>query len=225
MKRFRPNFQLPWSIRRWIGRISVPNLMTYVVMGMAGIFVCDWLIPQLNLYQYCSLSWNMVMRGQIWRLVTFIFLPPNSSIVWIIFSLYFYWMIGSALENQWGSSRFTLFYLIGMLGTIIASALTGGYVSNSYLNMSLFLAFAALYPNHQLLIFMMIPVKVKYLAIIDVILYLISFVTGTWADRITIVLALANILLFLGGDIMNTVRQEMGYYKTRRNFRRAMRGR
>ncbi len=225
MNRFRPSFQLPWGVRRWINRLSISNLMTYVVIGMAGVFVCDLLLPGLSLYSYLSLSWHQVMRGQIWRLVTFIFLPPNSSLIWILFSLYFYWMIGTALENRWGSSRFTLFYLIGMLGTILAAALTNGYATNSYLNMSLFLAFAAMNPNHQLLVFYIIPVKIKYLAVIDLVLYLISFITGGWAVRLTIVLSLANVMLFLGGDVINTVRQEMSYYKTRRNFRRAMRGR
>lgn len=225
MNRFRPSFQLPWGIRRWINRLSISNLMTYVVIGMAGVFVCDLLLPAVSLYSLLSLNWYQVMRGQIWRLVTFIFLPPNSSTLWILFSLYLYWMIGSALENQWGSSRFTLFYFIGVLGSILAAALTRGYVTNYYLNMSLFLAFAAMYPNHQFMIFFIIPVKVKYLALIDVALYLISFITGGWATRLTIVLSLANVLLFLGGDIINTIRQEAQYFKTRRNFRRAMRGR
>ena len=218
-------FQLPWSVRRWIGRLSVPNLMTYVVMGMAGIFLCDLLIPELRLYQYCSLNWHMVMRGQIWRLVTFIFLPPNSSLIWIIFSLYFYWMIGSALENQWGSPRFTLFYLLGMLGTILAVLITGGYADNTYLNLSLFLAFAAMNPNFQMMLFFMIPIKIKYLAIADVVIYLIAFITGGWNTRLMILLSLANLFLFMGGDITNTVRSEMRYFKTRQNFRRAMRGR
>ncbi len=225
MNRFKPSFQLPWSIRRWINRISIPNLMNYVVIGMAAVFVCDMLLPGLNLQSWLSLSKYQVMRGQIWRLVTFIFLPPNSSLVWILFSLYFYWIIGTALENQWGSSRFTLFYLIGILGNIIAVMLTGGYATNSYLNMSLFLAFAAMNPNYQLLIFFIIPVKVKYIALIDVVMYIISFITGGWTVRLMIVLSLANVMLFLGGDIINTIRQEARYFQTRRNFRRAMRGR
>lgn len=225
MNRFRPSFQLPWGIRRWINRLSISNLMTYVVIGMAGVFVCDLLLPTVSLYSLLSLNWYQVMRGQIWRLVTFIFLPPNSSTLWILFSLYLYWMIGSALENQWGSSRFTLFYFIGVLGSILSAALTKGYVTNYYLNMSLFLAFAAMYPNYQFMIFFIIPAKVKYLALVDVVLYLISFITSGWATRLTIVLSLANVLLFLGGDILNTIRQEMGYFRTRRNFRRAMRGR
>ena len=187
------------------------------------VFVVQMLLPSVNLYGALALSRAALMRGEIWRLVTFIFLPPNSSFVWILFSLYFYWMIGSALENQWGSSRFTLFYLIGMLGTILAVLITGGYADNTYLNLSLFLAFAAMNPNFRMLIFFVIPIKIKYLAIADIVIYLIAFITGGWNTRLMILLSLANLFLFMGGDIINAVRNEMRYFKTRQNFRRAMR--
>ncbi len=214
-----------FKLNQWLNRLSVRNLMTMVVVGMGIVFVVQMLLPSVNLYGALALSRDALLRGEIWRLVTFIFLPPNSSMIWILFSLYFYWMIGSALENQWGSSRFTLFYLLGMVGTILAVLLTGGYADNTYLNLSLFLAFAAMNPNFQLLIFFIIPVKIKYLAIADIVIYLISFIMGGWNTRLTILLSLANLFLFMGGDIINTVRTEMRYFKTRQNFRRAMRGR
>jgi len=213
-----------FRLRRLLNRISIPNLMTYVVISMGAVFVLDMLAPMMNVSGLLALRRSAVLRGQIWRLVTFIFLPPNSSLIWILFSLYFYWMIGTALENTWGSSKFTLFYLIGMIGNIIAALITG-YADNSFLNMSLYFAFAAMNPNFQLLIFFMIPVKMKYLALINAVMYLISFIFGSWSQRVMILLSLANVILFLGGDIMNTFRQEMKYFKTRRNFRRAMRGR
>lgn len=213
-----------FKLNQWLNRISIPNLMTYVVVSMAAVFVLDQLTPGWNLWGQLMLTRSGLMRGEIWRLVTFIFLPPDSSIVFIIFSLYFYWMIGSALENAWGSARFTLFYLIGMIGNIIAAMITG-YATNSFLNMSLYFAFAAMNPNFQLLIFFMIPVKIKYLALINAVMYLISFIFGDWSMRLMILLSLGNVILFLGGDIMNTFRQEMKYFRTRRNFRRAMRGR
>lgn len=209
--------------RRWIGRIAIPNLMNYVVGAMAVVFVMQMLIPSFNLYGSMMLTRSGLMRGELWRLVTFAFLPPNSSVVWIIFSLYFYWMIGSALEGEWGSSRFTLFYLVGMLGSIISAWLVG-YSDNTYLNLSLFLAYAVLNPNHQVMIFFILPTKIKYLALLDVALYTVAFITGGWAARVTIIFSLINLILFLGGDIINTFRQESRYYKTRRNFRRAMRG-
>ena len=210
--------------RRWIGRIAIPNLMNYVVGAMAVVFVVQMLIPRVNLYGMLMLTCSGLMRGELWRLVTFAFLPPNSSVMWIVFSLYFYWMIGSALESAWGSSRFTLFYLVGMLGSIISAWLVG-YSDNTYLNLSLFLAYAVLNPNHQFMIFFLLPVKVKYLAILDVALYTVAFITGSWATRITIIFSLLNLILFLGGDFINTFRKEARYFETRRNFKKAMRGR
>ena len=162
------------------------------------------------------------MRGQIWRLVTFVFVPPSSSPIFILFALYFYYMIGVGLENQWGKVKFNLYYLVGMLGSIIAALITG-YADNTFLNLSLFFAYAALYPDEQVLLFMILPIKMKYLALVDAALYLYYFIVGTASTRITIVLCLLNVALFLGGDIINTIRRESKYWKTRYNFRKAMR--
>lgn len=211
-----------FRLQRWLNRISIPNLMTYVVVCMGAAFVMQ--MAGVNVYGLLALTRSGLMRGELWRLVTFAVLPPNSSVVWILFSLYFYWMIGGALENRWGSTKFTLFYLTGMVGSVIA-ALIGGWADNTYLNLSLFLAYAAMNPNHQMMIFFMIPVKVKYLALLDAVLYLYAFIVGGWTTRLMILFALGNLVLFLGGDIINTVRQEARYFKTRQNFRRAMRGR
>ena len=83
-----------FKLNQWLNRLSVRNLMTMVVAGMGLVFVVQMLLPSVNLYGALALSRAALMRGEIWRLVTFIFLPPNSTFVWILFSLYFYWMIG-----------------------------------------------------------------------------------------------------------------------------------
>ena len=158
------------SMERWFRRHSIRNLMNYIVGGMLIVYLADFLLPSLHLSSHLSLNMGLVLRGQIWRLVTFVLLPPNTSLFWIIFSLYFYWMIGSALENHWGTARFNMFYFVGIFGNILAAALTGG-ATNTYLNLSLFLAFAAVYPNFELMVFFFLPVKVKYLALLDVLFY------------------------------------------------------
>lgn len=122
------------ALARKFGKYVISNLMMYIVSAMAVVFVLDMLMP-VNLTAYFMFNKAAILRGQLWRLVTFLFLSPDSSIVWILFSLYFYWMIGSALENQWGSFRFNMYYLFGMLGTIISGMITG-YATNSYLNLS-----------------------------------------------------------------------------------------
>lgn len=198
-------------------RYAISNLMMYVVVTMAAVFVLDMLMP-VNLTSYLVFSKAAILRGQIWRLVTFMFLPPNSSIFWILFALYFYWMIGSSLENQWGSFKFNMYYLFGMIGSILSGMITG-YATNSYLNLSLFLAFALLYPNVQVYVFFILPVKVKYLAWIDAAGLLLSFVMGTMHTRIALVMALLNLLLFFGGDMIQRIRSAYRRYKWKQSFR------
>lgn len=198
-------------------RYAISNLMMYVVVAMAAVFVLDMLMP-VNLTSYLVFSKAAILRGQIWRLVTFMFLPPNSSIFWILFALYFYWMIGSSLENQWGSFKFNMYYLFGMIGSILSGMITG-YATNSYLNLSLFLAFALLYPNVQVYVFFILPVKVKYLAWIDAAGLLLSFVMGTMHTRIALVMALLNLLLFFGGDMIQRIRSAYRRYKWKQSFR------
>lgn len=210
-----------YDLERRMRRFAISNLMTYIVAGMAAMFVLHMVVPG-GVYSLFSLMRAPVLRGQIWRLITFIVLPPSTSVLWIVISLYFYWMIGSTLENQMGTVHFNLFYAVGVLGNIIAAMLTG-YADNSYLNLSLFFAFAALNPNFQLMLFFFIPMPVKYLALLDAAFFLWQFITGSWATRAMIVLSLLNIILFFGGDLLNNIRRDSRYWKTRANFRRAMR--
>ena len=198
-------------------RYAISNLMMYVVVSMAAVFVLDMLMP-VNLSSYLIFNKAAILRGQVWRLVTFMFLTPNSSIFWILFSLYFYWMIGSSLENQWGSFKFNMYYLFGMIGSILSGMITG-YATNSYLNLSLFLAFALLYPNVEVYVFFVLPVKVKYLAWIDAAGLLLSFVMGTMHTRIALVMALLNLLLFFGGDMIQRIKSAYRRYKWKQSFR------
>ena len=214
------NFDLERRLRRY----AVSDLMKYIVFGQGAIYLLLLAWPTLGyrLYSMMSLTRAGLMRGEIWRLVTFILIPPSSSPLFIIFALYFYFMIGRALEARWGKVKFNLYYLIGMLAAIIACLITGG-AGNTFLNLSLFFAFAALYPNEQVLLFMVLPIKMKYLALLDAALYLWQFIVGTASTRVTIVLCLANVFLFLGGDILHAIKRDSQYWKTRYNFRRAMR--
>ncbi|MEG0146024.1 MAG: rhomboid family intramembrane serine protease [Clostridia bacterium] len=213
--------KLPYDFERKMRRFTISNLMNYVVGGMALVFVLDLFAPGLRLYSLLSFNWAAIMHGQVWRLVTFIFLPPNTSLLWIIFSLYFYWMVGTTLENQWGTFKFNLFYWVGILANIVAGMLMG-YATNTYLNLSLFLAFAALNPNFQLLVFFVLPIKIKYLALLDVALYVYAAITGGLPTLVMIVVSLANVILFLGGDLLNNIKRDSQYWKTRRNFRKTM---
>ena len=160
------------KLERKFGKYAIPNLMFYVVILYIVGFVFD-LIAQGFYYSFLSLDISAVLRGQIWRLVTFIIQPPATNLLFVVFTLYLYYMIGRQLELVWGSFRFNFYYFMGIffhiVGGILAYALfkVSLPMGTYYLNMSLFFAYAAIYPNQQFYLMGLIPVKVKWLAWID----------------------------------------------------------
>ena len=220
MNRSPINYDLERKLRRY----SISDLMKYITIGQGIVYILMFVWPSLGrmVYSMITLSRSALFHGQIWRLVTFVFAPPDSSPIFALFALYFYYMIGSALERRWGKVRFNLYYGVGMICAWLSCLLTG-YAVNTYLNLSLFFAFAAIFPNEEVYLFGILPIKMKYLALVDVLIYLQQFITGSASTRVTIVLCLLNVILFLGGDLLQTIRRESQYWKTRRNFRRVMR--
>ncbi len=211
------------KLERKFGRWAVPNFMLTVVIGMAIVYVLNMFFPAYNITNFLALIPAQIARGQVWRLITFIFIPPSASPVFVVFALYFYYSIGTALENSWGSFKFNIFYLLGVIGAIVASLLTG-YATNTYLNLSLFFAFAILYPDTQFLLFFVIPVKAKYLAVVDAVLYVVTFISSnSWSTRAAIIAALVNIAIFFGGDVIRYMKRQNAYRATRRNFKQQMR--
>src|SRR5690554_5027037 len=125
------------KLERKFGRYAIPNLMYYIIGGTAAVYILQTILRFPLIYHLAFIP-ELIMRGQVWRVITFIFIPPASSMIFIFFVLYFYYMIGSTLENEWGSFKFNLYYLFGMIGTIIAAFITG-FGTSVYLNLSLFL--------------------------------------------------------------------------------------
>lgn len=218
------NRNINLDLERKLRRYAVSDLIKYVVIGQGILYALMLVMPTLGyrLYSLMTLTRRGLFAGQIWRLVTFIFVPPSTSPVFILFSLYFYYVIGMSLENRWGKVKFNLYYLIGMLAAVIACLITG-FAGNTFLNLSLFFAFAAMFPDEEVLLFMILPIKMKYLAVLDAALYTYQFIVGSASTRVTIVLCLLNVFLFLGGDLIDTIRRESKYWKTRYNFRKTMR--
>ncbi len=205
-------------LERKFGRHSVPHVMYLVTGIMLAVFAADLLLEKRVSHMF-AFSRDLILQGQVWRMVTFIFLPPTSSIIWIVFSLYFYCLMGKALESAWGTFRFNLFYLCGIVGSILAGFLTGVGV-NHFLNMSLFFAYAAVFPDNQVMLFFLLPIKVKWLAALDALYFLYMFIVGGWPSRIAILFSLLNIWLFFGGDFFRNLKQQAGYWKTRQQFRK-----
>lgn len=214
-----------YRLERKFGRYAIPNLMVYICLTMLAVFLLDAIVG-IPVSSLISLNRAALLRGQVWRLLTFIFVPPASGVITILFALYFYYFIGSGLESAWGAFQFNVYYLCGMLGAIIA-ALVSGWGNNTYLNLSLFLAFAQLFPDHQVLLFFFIPVKVKYLAYLDWALFALSFITGLlmrdWSTCMAIIMSLLNFFLFFGPGFMQRMRDRRRFSAVRRNWKNQMR--
>lgn len=200
---------------------GVRNLMTLIVAGMAIVYVADMLLPALmGMSMSGLLMFNKaaIFRGQIWRVITFVFIPPNSSMFFIVFSLLFYLSLGNMLQNEWGTLRFTIFYIVGMIGTVIAGTITG-YATSYYINMSLFLAAALLHPNQELNMYGFIRIRMKWLALMDVVILLLSVISAGWPERIAMVVSLINVVLFFYGNLVDNIRNAYRRYQWRKNWR------
>ena len=189
------------KLERKYGKYAIPNLMYYVIILYIVGFVINIVAPELYT-EYLALDAQAILHGQIWRIFTFIIQPPNSSYFFILFALYLYYMIGKTLEYMWGAFRFNVFFLMGMVGEILAALVSyfvfhqNLYVTTGFLNFSLFLAFAICFPDVQFYLFMVIPVKAKWMAIAESAVYVYSFLVGSAGTRCEIVLSLANVILF-----------------------------
>ena len=154
-------------------RFGIPNLMRVIVIGNVAVYVLMLLTQanDANALSFLTFNLNALLHGEVWRMVTFVFVPAYSSPFALLISLYFYYWIGSTLERQWGTAKFNLYYISGalltVLGVVLASLITGNpYLTaagTGYVNLSMFFAFATLYPNLQFLLFFIIPVKAKLL--------------------------------------------------------------
>lgn len=208
---------------KWINRLerkyrhlAIKGLITYVIVLTAFVYLL--MMFDARYVGNLILIPSRVFQGEIWRLVTFLFIPPTRSPIFILFVLYFYYLIGSTLEESFGSFKFTIYYLIGVLGTILGAFLSGMGVTAIYLNLSLFLAFARLYPDFQVLLFFILPVKVKYLAYFNwlYIVYTLFFLPLPY--RVAALASLINYFLFFGQDLIRNWKNQIQITKNRRRF-------
>jgi membrane associated rhomboid family serine protease len=210
------------TLERRFGRYAIRNLMTYIVVLNAVVFLLSILVPDSNLVGKFILHPELVLRGEVWRLVTFLFIPPSFSILWIVFVLYFYYLIGSSLEQQWGSFRFNIYYLVGVLATIAASFISNSPVTPVHLNLSLFLAFAFLFPNFELMLFFFLPIKIKYLAWLEWLFIAFSVITQPLPNKLTAIASVVNYFIFFGRDLIDDIKTRRRVYTNRKKFRKAM---
>lgn len=197
-------------------RFGIPRLMLYIVIGNIIVFLFGMMDTTNTLYSLLYFDPALFCRGQIWRIVTFALIPTTNGLLWLAISLYFYYFIGSALERAWGSGKFTIYYFSGLLLTALYSLIvylisgTRILVSASYLNLSLFFAFATLWPEQRVLLFFVIPVKMKWLAWVDAAFFafeiIAMLVNGHVGYALVPVVAMLAYVVFCGEWLFDRLR-------------------
>ena len=188
---------------------GIPNLMLYITLGSALVYVLNLIDPQNTLYWVLCFNRQAILQGQVWRLFTYVFTYDVGNILLTAVSLFCYLSLGRAMENVWGTLRFNLFYFTGVVLMDVFCLLFGGNAQVHYLNLSLFLGYATLYPDTHFLLFFIIPVKAWIFALFDlgITLYDVINLTarGYFPYSLFPLVAIGNYLLFFGKDVLNVI--------------------
>lgn len=217
-------------------RFGIPNLMRVIVIGNVAVYVLMLLTQanNANALSFLTFNLNALLHGEVWRLVTFVFVPAYSSPFALLISLYFYYWIGSTLERQWGTAKFNLYYISGalltVLGVVLASLITGNpYLTaagTGYVNLSMFFTFAFLFPDTTVLLFFILPVKMKWLAYLDGALFAFDIIKAigahNWAGVVLPIVALLNFAVFIWPEV-HYLKERAKYQNSRKTvqFRQA----
>ena len=199
---------------------GIPRLMLYLIIGNALVYLFSMMDRSGMLAWYLCLVPERLLKGELWRIITFIFVPRTSGL-WLVIELYFYYMIGSTLERAWGAGKFTVYYLCGMAITVVygilASLITGRtfIILSHYLNLSMFFVYATLWPDNRVMLFFFIPIKVKWLAYFEAAYYLVMMVLGR---TLLPLVGFANCFLFCGSSMIAALKLFM--MRTRGQARR-----
>ena len=209
----RCNMNFLNKMERKIGKYAIPNLMIYLIAAYCIGFVIYTVNP--NFMLMLTLSPYHILHGQVWRLITWILMPTDTRVFSLLIMALLYYQLGSALERSWGTFRFNVYIFGGMLFTVIgafilygiyAAAGTGSLetislissltFTTNYINLTIFLAFAVMYPEMQILLFFIIPVKMKWMAVVYAVLIAINLILTSWGGRIAIIMSILNFLIF-----------------------------
>jgi hypothetical protein len=192
-------------LERRYGRYALGNI-TYYLVGLQCLgFVLS--VARPDFLERLYLDVDAIRAGEFWRLFTWLAVPISTSPFWVLFSLYWLYLMGTSLEAQWGAFKYQLYWLVGIVFTAGIACVTHAPVDNSALIMSLFLAFATLWPDYTIMVLFVLPVRVKWLALLDgaFILYQVGTLPG-WAKFLPLV-AIANYLLFFGESLVGMMRR------------------
>lgn len=204
------------KLERKYGKFVIPNLTVILIVGFVVGYIIE--IVQPDALYLINLNPAKIMQGQIYRLLTWVIMPPGGASLLIIITLMFYYSVGRSLENAWGDFRYTLYILsgilftdIGVVGTYLVMRLAGqgqaaaffaeySGTSTYYLCMSMFLAYAFMFPDMQVLLYFIIPIKVKWLGYLDIAYLILSVLSygmmGDYAGMVTVIMSVLNFILF-----------------------------
>ena len=203
MKNLRRNFERYCFANRNKG---IPNLMLYVSLGNAVVYLIEQMTNNSVLYSLLYFNRALILRGQVWRLFTYPLTSHSGGVIFTLISLLCYYSLGTAMERQWGTLKFNIFYFTGVVLMDVYGMLFNCQADVYYLNMSLFLGYATLYPQAQFLLFFIIPIRAWAFALFDlVVIFAGLFHTPFTAANLFPLVALGNYFLFFGKDVLNVV--------------------
>jgi len=215
-------------------RFGIPRLMLYIVFGTGLVFILSIMDDSGTLFSRLAFSPDHIFRGEVWRLVSFLFIPISSSPLWLAVSLYFYYMLGTTLEQTWGTAKFCLYYLIsvvllvvsGLLFYLFGAPFHSWLISVLSIHLTLLVAFATLFPDTVIHIMFIIPVKVKWIGIFAAVMFFYDILRGfpLFPSNLIPLPLVLNYLAFCG----DTLKRYLNFYnkrnsKTTINFKNARR--
>ena len=205
------------KLERRYGRYGIPNLINIVLVGQILVWFIMMFVEQRVLF-LLPLDRAALLHGQVWRLLTFIFVPTlTTRPLTLLLELYFYWWVGNSLTRAWGDFRFTLYWLAGMLGAILSCLITGSG-GTSGLFLSLFFAYAWMWPEQRVRLFFILPVKVKWLGWAAGAVWQLEFLFSRLSGRVSLLFGLAGFLLFFGPELYHWCRDTLVSAKRRRDW-------
>ena len=214
-------------------RLGVPGLMRWIVAANAATYLLSQFDRSGLLLRFLAMDAASVLRGEVWRLLTYVLIPTNGGF-WLLISLFFYYWLGESLERLWGSAKFTVYYLSGTLLSALAVLLVYfidkipvPLASAGYVNTALFMAYALTYPDAMVRIYFILPVKMKWLAILEAALYVFSVISaaaaGLWGMALLPIVAMLNLFVFFSPDFSRRADQFQARHRSEAvQFRKAV---
>jgi hypothetical protein len=192
-------------LEKAFGRFAIENLSLYLIIGQVFVYLMAMLGRDFT--GLIALVPALVWQGEVWRLFSFVFWPPATSPIFVVFGWYLFYLMGRALEAYWGAFRYNFFLFVGWFLTVLAAfAFPELAATNVFVGFSVLMAFAYLNPDFELMIFFILPVKIKWVALIQAAFYVAGLIFTPWPVRFAIAASLGNIVLFFGADIVRRMR-------------------